>query len=647
MFNTGNASVETQRMIIHSNSNVGIGDFFGASATPLDRLHVLGVGNMIRTDHLGPSPLYTYLPGDGMVIANSSGQLYTKIGLNGNPNLVLSGTGTWIPMSGGAADADWYEVGTSVPPNHIDDIKYSNGYLQVNNNIAVPNAVFDVQNNSAIPNFSNTGAALFNTDATGFAIPLPNPFTNVACNIVNIPNANTTVYGLGSRVVSESNHIENAGVFGTVLGYTKLHSGVKGKARDASENIGVWGESTTYTLSTNNIGKGVYGYSHSPAICNNSKNYGVYGRADNGLNNAGGYFISNSNNQCVTGVQVNCGVYGEASNANNNYGVFGKAPILPHSWAGFFQGNLAYTGIHINVSDSSIKRDVEIIPNALETVTLLNPKQFYFKTEEYPYANLSEGLQFGLIAQDVETILPNLVTEITIPPTYDSLGIETSPALTLKGLNYNGLIPIALEAIKQLDSIVQNDSIYVSNGINKQDHDIKLGGPLTENTNVTLGSSSNGYNLFLQSDSDNPGQFQIGAPYTAYNEAMAINNDYWTYAARMLSTRNSSSTNYGLSIETSGSTFMNVGASVLAESNNNAGFSIGIISNARNGNNTNYGAQIRGSGNETQNNYGIFCAAEGKANYNYGIYAEASGGANNYAGFFSGPLYASSYLNLP
>ena len=84
-------------------------------------------------------------------------------------------------------------------------------------------------------------------------------------------------------------------------------------------------------------------------------------------------------------------------------------------------------------SDIALKKNITIMDNALDKVSALRGVVFDWKKE-------SRGSSAGLIAQDVEKVLPELVTDI------DNLNVEG----TYKGLNYNGIIGLLVESIKEL-----------------------------------------------------------------------------------------------------------------------------------------------------------------------------------------------------
>ena len=179
----------------------------------------------------------------------------------------------------------------------------------------------------------------------------------------------------------------------------------------------------------------------SAAAGNTSSNYGVRSEVSGrGASQFGGFFSTD----------------GGASNLN--YGIFSEAPNAINSWAGWFQGNVCGAGnlvlssSTLQFSDSTLKENIRPINNALSIINNLSPRLYDFKTSQYPDLNLSNGDQFGFISQEVEQVVPELVGEIQVPKR-DSANNVISTA-TYKTLNYIGIIPIAVQAIQQLDSTV-------------------------------------------------------------------------------------------------------------------------------------------------------------------------------------------------
>ena len=72
--------------------------------------------------------------------------------------------------------------------------------------------------------------------------------------------------------------------------------------------------------------------------------------------------------------------------------------------------NFAGTGIAGTCSsDRRLKRDITPFGSALNQLTALQPVHFYWRAAEFPDRHFGEAQSYGLIAQDVEQVLPELV----------------------------------------------------------------------------------------------------------------------------------------------------------------------------------------------------------------------------------------------
>jgi hypothetical protein len=169
-------------------------------------------------------------------------------------------------------------------------------------------------------------------------------------------------------------------------------------------------------------------------------NYGVFGAASNGITCVGVYG-SGGSDVGATGVHgfgqgtFSTGVYGEA---NGNV-----------SFAGSFNGNLTYTGNLTGPSDAKLKKEVMALDGALERVLQLQPKTYYFKTDEFTDLNLPTGAQMGFIAQEVQDIFPGVVHE-TAHVAHPKPGEETELRITeYISINYLSFIPVLTKAIQE------------------------------------------------------------------------------------------------------------------------------------------------------------------------------------------------------
>ncbi len=95
-----------------------------------------------------------------------------------------------------------------------------------------------------------------------------------------------------------------------------------------------------------------------------------------------------------------------------------------------------FAGSDLSFKENCIELNSEDISNK---VNKLGTYSFSYKTNEFPDYNFAEGSQFGVMAQEVEAVFPELVKT-------DKNGNKL--------VNYTQMIPLMLEAIKHLSSKV-------------------------------------------------------------------------------------------------------------------------------------------------------------------------------------------------
>jgi hypothetical protein len=71
------------------------------------------------------------------------------------------------------------------------------------------------------------------------------------------------------------------------------------------------------------------------------------------------------------------------------------------------------------------------------------------------------GNQYGLIAQDVHDIFPDLVAENTSFGLYDSIGNQTVAPTTYLGVKYMEFIPILIKGMQQQQELIVNQSLQM------------------------------------------------------------------------------------------------------------------------------------------------------------------------------------------
>jgi Chaperone of endosialidase len=104
-------------------------------------------------------------------------------------------------------------------------------------------------------------------------------------------------------------------------------------------------------------------------------------------------------------------------------------------------GDIAYTGIMTDVSDRRLKDDIMPLPPELKNILTLQPVSFSMKSDP------THAREFGLIAQDVEPVFPDLVI--------------TKPDGT-KAMNYIGLISPLIAAVKEQQGLIEKQQQQIT-----------------------------------------------------------------------------------------------------------------------------------------------------------------------------------------
>lgn len=191
--------------------------------------------------------------------------------------------------------------------------------------------------------------------------------------------------------------------------------------------------------------------------CENANN-GGYGLRALGANGTVGY--GNNGHVGVTyGNNNGTGVYGVVSDppgggmTDFKYGVAATSGgFTPNSYAGIFFGPLAGSEAMMVFSDRNLKKNVHPAVDALEKINHLRPSTYEY-LDDSPY-NFSKGTHYGFIAQEMESMFPELVKEVVLPKSLDVDKFSTSGGVPYKAINYVGLIPVLTASIQELDAKV-------------------------------------------------------------------------------------------------------------------------------------------------------------------------------------------------
>lgn len=169
----------------------------------------------------------------------------------------------------------------------------------------------------------------------------------------------------------------------------------------------------------------------------------------------------------VVGEGVN-GLYGQTMGSSTGYGVWGivaDAPGAGQTKAGIFgksQGNNNYSMMSMGrcvttsawevASDMRLKRDIHDVSGMLDKINLLHPASYQF-IQDSPL-QLARGLHYGFLAQEMEKVFPEIVSDVTFPESSPSQNGNVSENTTYKAIAYTELIPMLTAAIQELNAKV-------------------------------------------------------------------------------------------------------------------------------------------------------------------------------------------------
>lgn len=158
--------------------------------------------------------------------------------------------------------------------------------------------------------------------------------------------------------------------------------------------------------------------------------------------------------------EVGIGVYGNELRIHTDYapakisfgyqdnaGNFTQTMWLNNSTSVLTVGGTAYA------SDERFKKQVTPLQNALQKLMTLNGVEYYLRKDEFPTMQFSSQRQTGLLAQEVEKVMPSAVYDIT----------EDG----YKGVDYAKLVPLLIESIKEQQKQIDELKRIISASKNK------------------------------------------------------------------------------------------------------------------------------------------------------------------------------------
>lgn len=277
-------------------------------------------------------------------------------------------------------------------------------------------------------------------------------------------------YGIYGQAASKAQ--ENIGAFGIALGDGSgditsietsnpgsVNAGSVGFARDnLNFNMGVRGVATGSQGARENVG--VQGFVETTA---SGRNVGVQAFANRSQSRNIGFLTSvgfqgstPENYGMLMYVQRGGVSVGAEIHADKALVTYGNVEV---------NGNISYTGNLTQTSDINLKENIKPISSGLDVVLELEPLSYNYKWSNNGVGmQLSKNQHYGLIAQDVEEILPALVqknihkyqVQENNPDAMTPDGSENmvTKEFEYKSLNYTELIPFLIKAIQEQQEMI-------------------------------------------------------------------------------------------------------------------------------------------------------------------------------------------------
>lgn len=146
---------------------------------------------------------------------------------------------------------------------------------------------------------------------------------------------------------------------------------------------------------------------------------------------------------------------------NSHVGVLGIKPTGGAGFGGLFLNDLGFTGGFFNLSDERLKIQVKPMNNALEQLSELKVYSYYMDTVNYE--TVGDGtLHFGVMAQELKEVFPNLVKEKDFRPGMNrSMSDLNTPNFKVNVVNYLELVPVTIQAIQEQQELIKLQQVEI------------------------------------------------------------------------------------------------------------------------------------------------------------------------------------------
>ncbi len=404
---------------------------------------------------------------------------FGMVGIGGDPTITVPNTNYYFPQSGSTVDpGNTLEVNSpdldaTITPGGNSGLRFS-----------------DLNTTSGT--IANTGLGLLSVDLEGDVV-----YVDAIGNYCNT---------LPQRPLKANYEIpldrfdyffsgQGLGVTDVIVGTSCANNNpfAKFQVYQSTDQMPTHGRSVAGLFENNTTDKNAIGV-EAKSLLSLGNNFGVVGLVTQyqGAYNVGVLGSANNYPNLLGGLAglINVGTYGFVqhpppnSGPYVNYAVVGDlgivgCPACPPTgnafgfgdYAGYFNGDFITTSLSYLVSDSTLKENIQDIINPMDVINALNPKSYTFKQLGNESMILPFGTHYGVLAQNMQTVLPGAVKNSIHPPRYDSLGIQTHAEINFKGVNSIEVIPFLIAAVKEQQQTIeamQAEFALINGGGNRQ-----------------------------------------------------------------------------------------------------------------------------------------------------------------------------------
>jgi len=326
-------------------------------------------------------------------------------------------------------------------------IKHATGNVGIGT--ASPNAKLDVKNDDGVGNGLHV-VADFNRSAGTDAQLILGYYANgtsVTGPVVYAANSKPLLFAAGG---TERMRITSGGNVGIGIDSPQAQFCLKNQIANS-------GTPLSYSTAQQNVLNGYYTTGESPNRYTRYFDIACVGDGD-GTNGGGNIrFLTNpiANDTAIERMRITSGGRVTIKNKPNS-GLGYDVLISVGTGADGDVGYQTLSQLNTNLagaSDIRFKKNIEIIPNAIEKIKTINGYTFDWdsENEDYNYSE-KEGRDAGVIAQEIQKVLPEVVQIATVDRNEE--GKSTSGKNYLS-VDYKKIIPLLIQGIKEQETSIQ------------------------------------------------------------------------------------------------------------------------------------------------------------------------------------------------